>query len=169
MESTTEVTTDQSSRSLRPTFLTVLCILTFIGSGWGAYKGLSGYFTADTAAQIVSQAQDKINDQIGDKPQPAFLKNMMGGMFSSMSADNIRKSSLISLLSCILTLSGAILMWQLRKTGFYLYVAGILVSVVAPMIIFGGGLIGMMAGGASAFFGIIFIILYGVNLKHLTR
>jgi hypothetical protein len=133
------------------------------------YKGFSGYFTADTVAQVMSQTQDKINDQMGDKPQPAFLKNIMGSMFTSMSADNIRKSSIISLLSCLLTLGGAIMMWQLSRAGFYVYVAGILISVLGPMLIFGSGLVGMMAGGASAFFGIIFIILYGVNLKHLVK
>jgi type III secretory pathway component EscR len=168
METTTEVIITPAP-SLRPTFLTVLCILTFIGSGWGVYKGFSGYFTADMSAQIVSQAQDKINDQMADNTQPAFLKNMMGGMFSSMSADNIRKSSIISLVSCLLTLIGAVMMWQLRKAGFYLYIAGILISVVMPIALFGGGLIGLMAGGISAFIGIIFIILYGVNMKYMVR
>ena len=94
---------------------------------------------------------------------------MMGSVFSSMSPDNIRKSSLISLLSCILTLTGALLMWMLRKMGYYLYVAGIIVSILGPFAVFGGGFMGIMAGGISAFVGILFIILYGVNLRHLTR
>jgi hypothetical protein len=62
-----------------------------------------------------------------------------------------------------------VMMWQLRKAGFYLYIAGILISVVMPIALFGGGLIGLMAGGISAFIGIIFIILYGVNMKYMVR
>ncbi|MDA8886218.1 hypothetical protein N9I68_01420 [Bacteroidia bacterium] len=34
----------------RPTFLTVLCILTFIGSGYGIFQGITSYATAETAA-----------------------------------------------------------------------------------------------------------------------
>jgi len=169
MEQTTEVISEQPRKSLRPTFLTVLCILSFIGSGYGAFKGFNGYFTADVTAKMMSQVQDQVNDQMADKPQPNFIKSMMGNMFSSMSADNIRKSSLVGILSNILTLTGAILMWQLRKNGFYVYIAGILVAVIAPIALFGGGLIGLVAGGSTAFFGTIFIILYGVNVKHLTR
>ena len=88
MESNTNTTV-----SLRPTFLTVLCILTFIGSGWGVYKGISGYLTADMTANMMTDTREKMDDKMQGQEQPAFLKNMMGGIFSSMSADNIRKSS----------------------------------------------------------------------------
>ena len=37
----------QATRAKRPTFLTVLCILTFIGSGWGVLGSIFNFFTAD--------------------------------------------------------------------------------------------------------------------------
>ena len=169
METNTESTATGPTTSLRPTFLTVLCILTFIGSGWGVYKGFSGYFTADIAASVISETQAQINDKLGDKEQPAFLKTMMGNMFSSMSADNIKKMSIISLISNLCTLIGAILMWGLRKQGFYLYVGGIVFSVVGAIVVFGGGLIGLVSGGGAAFFGIMFSVLYGLHLKYMNR
>jgi hypothetical protein len=169
METNTESTATGFAASIRPTFLTVLCILTFIGSGWGVYKGFSGYFTADFAASVISETQSQVNDKLGDKEQPAFLKNMMGNMFSSLSADNIKKMSIISLISNIFTLIGAIVMWGLRKQGFYLYVVGIGVSVVGSIVVFGGGLIGLVSGGGAAFFGIMFSVLYGLHLKYMTR
>jgi type III secretory pathway component EscR len=94
---------------------------------------------------------------------------MMGSMFNNMSADNIRKSSIISLVSALFTLIGAILMWGLRKTGYYIYIAGILISIIAPFILMGSGLMGMLAGGFSAFIGILFIVLYGVNVRYMIR
>ena len=166
---TTETIITTSSSPLRPTFLTVLCILTFIGSGWGIYKGVSGYLSADMSASVVREARSQAEDQLEGKDQPAFLKNMMGNMFNSLSPDNIRKSSIVTLVSSLFTLAGGLLMWGLRRNGFYVYIAGILVSVFAPLAIFGGGLVGLTAGGASAFFGILFIILYGVNVKYMVK
>ena len=169
MEQNTDINTTMAPpASLRPTFLTVLCILTFIASGWGVYKGISGYFTADMTAGIMSETKAKIDDQMDGKEQPAFLKNMMGNAFASMSADNIRKSSIISLVSCLLTLGGAIMMWMLRRPGYYIYITGILISIIGPMLLF-PGMVGMMASGFSAMIGILFVVLYGVNLKYMVK
>lgn len=155
--------------SVRNTFLTVLCILTFIGSGYGLYKAVTGYFTADATASVMSEAKSKVDDQMEGKEQPAFVKGMMNNVFSAMSADNIRKSSIISLLGNILTLIGAILMWGLRKAGYYSYIAGTVVLIVGPLILFGGGLVGLMGSGFTAIIGIAFIVMYGVNSKYMTR
>ena len=38
---------EQQNGRRRPVFLTVLCILTFIGSGWGVLSNLFSIFTAD--------------------------------------------------------------------------------------------------------------------------
>ena len=38
---------EQQNQFQRPTFLLVLCILTFIGSGWGTLSNLFSVFTAD--------------------------------------------------------------------------------------------------------------------------
>src|SRR6476620_11062411 len=48
----------------RPTFLTVLCILTFIGSTWGIIGSITNYLTANTAAQIVSAATEESRQEI---------------------------------------------------------------------------------------------------------
>ncbi len=37
---------EQQNQFQRPTFLLVLCILTFIGSGWGTLSNLFSVFTA---------------------------------------------------------------------------------------------------------------------------
>lgn len=166
MEQTFETT---EPNPVRNTFLTVLCILTFVGSGWGIVSGIRGYFTADATASIMSDTRSKMEDQMEGKEQPAFVKGMMSNAFSAMSADSIKKNSLVSILSCILTLTGAIMMWSLRKTGYYLYIAGIVIAIVAPLLLFGGGLLGLMSGGVTAVIGIAFIVMYGVNTKYMVR
>ncbi|MCW3126317.1 MAG: hypothetical protein JWO03_1975 [Bacteroidetes bacterium] len=153
----------------RPAFLIVLCILTFIGSSYGVYSGISGYFTADFRARVMSETQNKMDEQMSNTAQPEMLKNFMGSMFSNMSADNIRKSSLINLIANLLTLGGAVLMWGFRKSGYYLYIAGTIIWIIIPLIFFGGGLLGGISSGLYALVGIAFIIMYGVNVKYMVK
>lgn len=160
--------------NIRPTFLTVLCILTFIGSGWGIVDSLIDYFNADLAGdtiELVEEQMDEALEEIEDDEnmtdkQKEFVEGFMGGITDSLTPENIRKSSLVSFISNLLTLLGAILMWQLRKNGYWLYLLGVLVMVIGMAVIF-NGIIGIAAAGATGFFGVVFIVLYGVNLKHM--
>jgi hypothetical protein len=49
---------------LRPTLLTVLCILTFIGSAWGIFSSISNYMNADISSQIAGTALDTAKENI---------------------------------------------------------------------------------------------------------
>lgn len=160
--------------TMRPTFLTVLCILTFLGSGWGIVDSVIDYFSAETAGdaiEMVEETMDDAMDEIDDnddmsEKQKDFITNMMGGITESLTPENIRKSSIVNFLSCLLTLFVAILMWQLKRNGYFLYIAGIAIMVIGMAVIF-KGIIGLAAAGATAFIGVLFIVLYGVNLKHM--
>ena len=79
------------------------------------------------------------------------------------------RSGIIKLVSCIFTLTGALLMWQLRKLGFYSYIAGTALAIILPLIMLGNAFIGGMAAAGSTFIGVIFIVLYAVNLKQMTK
>lgn len=163
---TNETITTQSPVSMRPTFLTVICILTFIGSGWGVISAAKSYLTAEATASMVSekvgQAEDKMNSDA-----PGFLKGILGSASAMANPGTIRESSIFSFVSCLLSLVGAILMWSLKKNGFYLYIAGIILSIAAPIIVVGGTLGAISAGGAVVI-GLIFIIMYGLNLKYMS-
>ena len=114
----------------RPAFLTVLCILTYIGSGLGVLFSLLGIF--------------------GVGAMNSFMSN-----FAGVSANaGIMKPILILLFSGA-SIYGAVMMWGLKKMGFYLYVAAQVLILV-----FSFGWIGL-------FFTALFILLYGLNLKHL--
>ncbi len=152
----------------RNTFLTVLCILTFIGSGWGIVDSFLDYSAADFAGNVAHEAIDEVQQRIAEEEEvPSFVSDILGSVMEGISPENIRRMSLWKFISCLLTLAGAILMWNLRKTGFWFYIAGIVILVVAPVVIFGKGLIGIAAAGVSGFFGVLFIVLYAVNLHQL--
>lgn len=152
--------------NVRPTFLTVLCILSFIGSGWGIYSGLNNYNMADTAYGVVNETFEKAQEEIDGQEGAEAVGKLFQSIGDSMSPEKIRNGGIATSVTSIITLIGAILMWGLRKTGFYVYVVGAISAIIAPMVIF-GGFGGMIASGGAAFGGILFIILYALNLKHM--
>ncbi len=158
----------------RPQFITILCILTFIGSGWGIVDAITDYFGADMAGDAVEMVEEELEeamDEMDDnedmtESQKKFVENIFGDITSSITPENIRKSSLVNIISCLLTLFGAILMWQLKRVGYFAYIAGILVLVIGMAMVF-QGLVGLAAAGMTGFLGVVFIVLYGVNLRHM--
>jgi hypothetical protein len=159
---------EQQNTSARPTFLTVLCILTFIASAWGIYSGITSYLTADTVAGVAQEAMDKAADGIQSSGEgSAAAEKLLDSVTSAMNPDNMRNMAIGSILSAIICALGAWFMWNLQKKGFWVYVAGTVVGILTPVIVY-GGFMGALAGGGAAFIGILFVVLYGINLKHLS-
>ncbi|MEP7110029.1 MAG: hypothetical protein ABI760_18685 [Ferruginibacter sp.] len=166
----TEVLQDYENPATRPTFITVLCILTFIGSGWNVISESIKYATANSQAAAISMAKEKVNSDLkrnNDSSEGSrFAKKMMNNL--SATPDNIRKGALSNIAAAIFCLAGAFMMWKLKRTGFYLYVAGTLIGIISPFVIFGGSnFISIISSVAIGFIGIIFVILYGVNLRYM--
>lgn len=62
-------------KPVRPTFLTVLCILTFIGSGWGLINNLF-QLVMFTPERLVAQIQ-QITNMAGAEAQPSWFSSIM--------------------------------------------------------------------------------------------
>jgi SNF family Na+-dependent transporter len=59
-------------------------------------------------------------------------------------------------------------MFQMRKPGFWVYLLGTGVSVMAPLVVFGAdNIVGIVMGSGTGLIGIVFCVLYAVNLKHM--
>jgi len=142
----------------RPVFLKVLCILTFIGAGLGIIFGLWGVFTVQASIaslEMMSGFGGALSDELN--AQIAVLKQW--GLIAQV----------LSLVGAILCLLGALQMWKLKKVGFYIYVVGQILPLVATFGLMGGVGMGMFASFAilGAIFPIAFIVMYALNLKHL--
>ena len=98
---------------------------------------------------------------------PAFAKNMMNSVSDMLTPENLRKSAMFEFISNLLTLIGALLMFTLRKIGFYLYIAGIAVLIVHQFMM--GSILGALSAVVVGLFGVGFIIMYAVNLKYMTK
>lgn len=156
----------------RPTFLTVLCILTFIASGWGIFSNISNYMNAAVNAKVAETLLDSTKEKISKEADSEGTSKLAEQVFSGASKlidpASIKKNALFSILANLLTLVGAFLMFQLKKQGFWVYLAGTAISIITPIIVYGASnilSIGMTAG--IGFFGILFVVLYSLNLKYL--
>ena len=158
----------ETNQLKRPTFLTVLCILTVIGSGWGVLSQLfSLLFTnlVDVSAQ--TEQLNTMMDNMESGAGTSFLSGILSSSQEVMQATMMHAKSIavISLVLSLLSLCGAILMFSLRRIGFYIYtVAQLLLLFVVPYFA-GFSMIVVMGMLFSALFTVVFIILYALNLK----
>lgn len=156
----------------RPVFLTVLCILTFIGSGWGLISGGIQYFSAEKQVENFVAQKEKATKEIarssGDDKDARMGQKMVESMQGVLTVENIRKTGVVAVFSALFCLAGALLMWNLNKTGFYLYIVGVAIMVVGPIMIYGtNNFISMISGVFYGVVGIAFIIMYGLNVKYM--
>ncbi|MCK4661604.1 MAG: hypothetical protein KAT68_01960 [Bacteroidales bacterium] len=125
-ESTTQTTTSE-----RPGFLSVLCILSYIGSGLGFLFTLLGVIGLGALLGFLSEYLPAGATDVG------IMK------------------PIINLILFIGSLYGVFLMWKVQKLGFYIY-AGAQVL----LLVFGFGIMALI-------FTALFILLYGLNFKHM--
>lgn len=142
----------------RPVFITVLAILTFVGSGIILIKDIMMYAAFSMAENFANIAQK------------SDLEYQLANAFKWMQICYI-----MEFVSCIITVAGAIMMMGLRKFGFYLYVFGNFLFA-AEVIWFYTVATQYNINEFSVFFMVFqlfipvgFVILYGVNFKYLRR
>ena len=138
---------NSNGRKKRPGFLSVLCILTFAGSGLGM---LGGLFTLIAASM-------------------ADFLSTVPGFGNAIEAAAIAGTtySVISVLLSFVSLLGAIFIWNLKKTGFWMYTVAQVAMLILPFL-FLPSILAMVGFILSVVFTAVFIILNAVNYKHLS-
>jgi len=148
----------------RPTFVTVLTIFTFVISGIMLLSSLYSFISYDEIA-----TQKGIDDMIvmyveaGSIPSDAI--DTIELFFTEDKITNHTLFSIISILSCLLSLFGAYMMYNMKKLGFHLYVTSKIIGLI-PIAILTSSIIVGAYYGFLGFLTLAFIIMYGVNLKH---
>ena len=158
----------------RPSFLTWLCILTFIGSGWAIVSSIYTYVSAGKYASIISKEKpfkkdSTYADSAGSvhNERKVFSEKIKASFSKILDKDNMRKLAIGNLIAAIFTLTGALFMWQLKRVGFYVYIIGVVFSLILPFFLFGNDMIAVGATAFNNFFGLVFIALYALNLKSM--
>lgn len=137
----------QEPQPKRSAMLTVLCILTFVGSGMNLVSSLVIFLFFD-AFKVVAANLAKTFNLPG-------MEMLTGGpsIFFGVTA-----------LIYAAAIVGSVYMWQLKKLGFHIYTISQILLVVAPMYFFklpGPGVMDILLAGA-------FVLLYSMNLKTMS-
>jgi hypothetical protein len=145
----------------RPTFLTVLCVLTFIGSGWGAISALA--------------FQDAGVSAYASYYYWVVLVLNLGTLFGALQMWKLKKTGLFIWTAC--EVIGVILMWVVVKGYLSSLMSGTAVSGTemgaemenalnnAGSTVVQGAMNMVLIIGSL--FPAVFIILYWLNAKHL--
>lgn len=156
----------------RPTFLTVLCILTFVVSGYFFVQSLIGIFVNSSMDmtsfnEVTEQLYESMEEMEGE--QRVFMQRLIDGMQITVNAviENAVSLGIFEMITSLLGILGAVLMFRLNKKGYYLYIIAKIIGVVAPLAIIGVNILTISLYGFIAIIGILFIVLYGVNLKYM--
>jgi len=144
----------------RPTFLTVICILSFIGSGIMIILYIMALLAA-MALQVVGNAVEDGLDAYADSVggQAAVVADATATA-ATVGMGMVWAYVVVGIIATILGLVGVIKMWKLQKAGFYLYVAAGVIGIIMS-IVYDGFQIGDLLAPA------LFITLFGLNLKHM--
>ena len=99
----------------RPELLTILCILSFIGSGLAAFSNLVLFLTYDEVGPLMEEAKIEMEEII-------LLMSGGKGFF------------IAGFFLYMVSLAGAISMWRMRKIGFHMYTAAQAFLIILPLI-----------------------------------
>lgn len=171
-------TEDQFTNDIAPqkrsNLLTATCILTWICCAFMFLSTVAGIFTntPEKQAEQVEQMR-KFSPEAADKMEAAFANQGSASQIVNMG---------LSLVALGLSSLGAYMMWQLKKKGFFIYLAGeilpyigmllvgqegmaALTSINAPGV--SGSTIAMIMIVLMLVFDAVFAIMYAVNLKYM--
>ena len=137
----------------RPTMLTVLPILTFIGSGLSFIVFFFLSFSTDYMAIIV--------EALENRGQPDNLIEVYRQMIG------IPGSNFLLLSLCYaIAIIGAALMMRLNKIGFHLYIVSQILLFCFSNFLLGGP---FKMGTMGILWSVLFIVLYGLNYKFMNK
>lgn len=157
------------TRPARSTFLTVLCILTFIGSSYYVFSNILLYIKADAVAAVGKRSIDRsraANMTSGSKQ----LRNnrVMEEALSMLNEAKLRQQAIGLIVANLLSLAGAIVLFLMRPWGFWLYLVGSILHVGVPLYLFGFNTIpGIISAVAQSVFSAAFILMYAFQLKDM--
>jgi uncharacterized membrane protein HdeD (DUF308 family) len=165
MPITRSLDTTEGVKEKLPSGINILTILTFIGCGLGliftAFLPMFYKFSLDMMEKATA------NEDISAKD---LAEIQHGQTAIEMAQENIVPIMIIGFIGLILCTLGALWMRKLKKDGYWLYIAGEILPVVAGLIILGTS---QFTNVVSVLFGIgiplVFVSLYTMQRKFLSH
>ncbi|MDQ3048181.1 MAG: hypothetical protein M3R27_11590 [Bacteroidota bacterium] len=141
----------------RPTFLTVLCILSFVAAGIAVIASIIGYMGMAVVEGMGGMEGLANADGVEGMTTMPGMEDAMAMMVHA------KTLLIVGIVITAIALFGVIQMWKQKKMGFYIYTGAQVIGIIIPIAI--AGMVAFSALGL--FFSIAFIVMYGLNLKHM--
>lgn len=123
----------------RPPFLKILCILSFI---------VSGLFSLTTLVIILFYQLQRAEIMV------VYIPHDLG------------QTAILFFPTFLFTLAGGIIMWKMKRWGYYLYLPGGVFRILFLVVLWIGDF-DFVAGLPLALVQLTMIVLFGLNMKHL--
>jgi hypothetical protein len=147
-----------------PGSLNVLTILTYIGCALGLCWTFGSFAFMNWSMRMMSKAEE--NGNLTEKQLADMEK---GKVVIQKMMENKAAIIVIWLAGIALCFYGAMMMRKLKKEGYYIYIVGQILPIIASIILLGSS--NVFSGISNYIFTLglpaLFIILYGTNLKYL--
>lgn len=162
----------EENKLQRPAFLMVLCILTFVSCGWSVLSNLFSLFTVSimNSAYNIEQYSSMMGT-MEDQGVSSFLSGFLSSSIEllQVTVKYAKEIAIMQLVLSVISLVGAIMMFHLKRPGFYLYAAAQIIMLLVIPYLAGFTISVVTALFFSTFFTVLFIVLYAVNLKYMNR
>lgn len=157
------------NKKVRPTFLTVICILTFIGSGYSLLDNSISLINGKLTEEQLEDRKYNLLKVYDEKESTELEKKLIKKSVEvqELHNKNFYPITSTSFFVALLSLIGAYMMFRLDKRGFGIYVLAQVIPIVVSFIYLGNNIISVITSSVLIFFSLIFIIMYAVNLRHM--
>jgi hypothetical protein len=173
MEDAVEQNTDMKSNEKKPTFLVFLVVLTGINLAFSFYDSISSLIVGPKTEEQMEAQKAAVYDSMAELEGQEGMESL-----TAMTEKGIRYNEYInyeafalnysiSLLVAIVGLVAVLMMIQLKKIGFHIYVVYSLLPTISMYLIVPSELISTFTVLVPILISALFCVLYGLNLKHM--
>jgi len=160
-----EATIAEQLHPNRPLFLTILCVLGFIGSISSIVQNGIGFFRSDAEVVQIQSGTEKTQLKNIFSSDKAAVNAPMA--ISNLTPENFEKFSIGGIVSALLCLVGVVLMWMQKLSGFYSFVLGTFFNLITHFLLFGDNIGAMGLSFIWALIGLALVILFSRFLKYM--
>ncbi len=160
-----ELTNTEHLQAHRPYALSVLCIIGFVLSVAAIIQNSIGFIKSDTEVAHILAGTEKTQLKNLFSFNKAAVNSPIA--ISNMTTENFEKFSIGGIVAALLCLIGVILMWLLKRSGFYSFVLGTFFNLITHFLLFGDNIGAMGLSLIWAFVGLALAILYSKHLSEM--
>lgn len=162
-----------TQRRKRPVFLTIICILSFVYIGIELISNISGLAMGPLTKnemKVLSKEWNKQKEMV-KKTAPSAESSDWIPVFEKVEAYQVTRNnnhylaSIIDFFTYVVGLIGVFFMFRGRRLGFHLYIVYSLMALGGTYLYVSPGAIPTVLIGFIAFFSLLFISFYALNLK----